>query len=173
MNISKEAEKLLGELALKFMPIDLEAVAKKLGINLVFDNLEDDISGFIKSEDNEAICVINKRQHANRQRFTIAHEIGHFILHCQGKDGFYIDKGFQFRRDGNSATGVYDKEIEANNYAAGLLMPEELVKEEFQKISNEFDSYVHIPLLAKKFKVSKQAMTFRLINLKLISDVFE
>ena len=63
-----------------------------------------------------------------RQRFTIAHEIGHFLLHTD--EDVHIDEKRPIgRRDDLSSQAVDACEIEANQFAAELLMPESLVRE--------------------------------------------
>lgn len=110
---------------------------------------------------NRAIIGVNWDHHPNRQRFTIAHEIGHLILH-QGET--YVDKGYRFNFRGlESGSGTKNEEIEANRFAAALLMPTRLLKAIFQEhafdlTGNDDD----LRALAEKFGVSTQAMAIRL-----------
>ena len=64
---------------------------------------------------------VNEDHHSNRQRFSIAHEIAHFVLH---HGDTYIDKGYRVHfRDLESGSGTKREEMEANAFAAALLMP--------------------------------------------------
>ena len=71
------------------------------------------------------IIGVNALHHPNRQRFTVAHECGHLILHkAQITKEVHVDKDFpMLMRDSVSAAGVNEMEIEANVFAAELLMP--------------------------------------------------
>jgi Zn-dependent peptidase ImmA (M78 family) len=94
----------------------------------------------------------------NRQRFTIAHELGHLLLH---KDEVHIDRAF---RNSISSQAIDANEIEANRFAAELLMPFHLLKnEDISNIDVEDESSLRD--LARKFKVSLQAMTLRVTNI--------
>jgi len=143
--------------------IDLIKISKHLGVNVKSEDLDSDISGLFVIKDNEAYIRYNARESKQRQRFTIAHELGHFVLH---KDTplFISKKDNVMYRNLDSSTGEIKREREANSFAASLLMPRKLVLEEIKKIPKKA---THNPssYLAEKFEVSEQAMTFRLANL--------
>lgn len=166
--IDKRATELLQKLNLFRAPVEVEAVARHLGAEVVFDELEDDVSGFLLREHSTSTIAVNKLHHPNRQRFTLAHECGHLLLHADKGDRLWLDRALFFR-DSNSSSGDQLSEIQANQFAAGLLMPEELVLEAIgrgQAIS-EFD----VVRLAMRFEVSERAMTFRLVSLGLFTPV--
>lgn len=119
-----------------------------------------------KSGDQGGTIGVNSRHHPNRKRFTIAHEIGHFLLH-RGEE-LIIDRNFKVtvsHRDERSGTGESADEIEANHFAAALLMPAEFLKKDL--LGRDFDASDddQIQDLAARYKVSAQAMTIRLVNL--------
>jgi len=106
-----------------------------------------------------------------RQRFTIAHEIGHYLLHRFEHDVFFNKTGSKkLYRNEDSTTGKDQMEIEANAFAAALLMPEARVKKEMKTIQFDMgsDDWEIFKKLAKTFKVSNQAMMFRMANLQLL-----
>ncbi|HWX56556.1 MAG TPA: ImmA/IrrE family metallo-endopeptidase [Verrucomicrobiae bacterium] len=105
-----------------------------------------------------------------RQRFTVAHEIAHFILHLKKnrRSQLFIDPFVIFRRDDNSATGNDKEEVEANRFGAALLMPATLVRKEIRKHSLDLDDEDALGFLAKQFRVSAVAMTYRLSALGLL-----
>ena len=106
---------------------------------------------------------VNWLHHPNRQRFTIAHEIGHFVLH---RGGTYIDKGTYARfRDLESGSGTKREEREANQFAAELLMPRHLVETLLQSQHLDPGDDGSLNRLAEEFEVSALAMSFRLANL--------
>lgn len=139
-------------------------IIKENGINLVFEDMDDSDSGLLLVKNGKATIAINDSHHPNRQRFTAAHECGHFFLHRQGDEQLFVDQSFA--RDATASAGTKGMEIEANRFAAQLLMPEDMVKE---AVANQSLSDLDIALLALRFEVSEQAMTLRLVNLKLIS----
>ena len=75
--------------------------------------------------EGQVLIGVNSLHHSNRRRFTVAHECGHLLLHA-GET--FIDKSFRVNwRDGVSSLAVDRHEIEANQFAAELLMPFEMV----------------------------------------------
>lgn len=113
--------------------------------------------------------VVNEEHHRHRQRFTIAHEIGHHRLHDADA---YLDGTATLRlRDATSATGTDREEREANAFAAALLMPADWVHDHFMDIVTArrlVDEDTIVARLAHQFDVSEQAMRFRLVNLGLM-----
>lgn len=165
--IDNRAADLLRQCRLMSAPVDVESVAEHLGAQVVYDDLEDDVSGFLLREKGVATIAINQKHHPNRQRFTLAHECGHLFLHAQEGDRLWLDKTLFFRDE--SKTGDHFSEIQANQFAAGLLMPEELLKETLGEtgLVNDMD----VVRLAFRFQVSERAMTVRLISLGLLQPV--
>ncbi len=133
------------------IPVDIIKLSKELGIRL-FGNTEwaDNISGAIaKDPDSESgySIYVNINHHPNRQRFTIAHEIAHYIFHKE-QIGDGIREDILFRSSLSN-----DLEKEANSWASEILMPDHLLKKEEEK---------DIEKLAKKFEVSTQAMAIKM-----------
>jgi Zn-dependent peptidase ImmA (M78 family) len=140
------------------------------GIHLAFDSMGgDDVSGMLYRRGATTVMVVNAQHHPHRQRFTIAHEIGHHRLHDSDA---YLDGNSTLRfRDGTSATGTDREEREANAFAASLLMPAPWVQDRFIRLVGRrraIDEGDAIAQLAQRFDVSEQAMRFRLVNLGLI-----
>lgn len=136
-------------------PIDLEKVIKLSGlkVSVLYEPMSAQHSGYLKNVDGDWVIGINSLHHPNRQRFTLAHELGHYILHRKsmfGKDGFEDD--ILFRADGYGSPGV---ERQANEFAADLLMPED----EFKKKAKDFSGSVS--KLAEYFAVSALAVKVR------------
>lgn len=161
--LEERAEDLLVKNDLFKAGFNVKKLAKLLKINLKEEVLSDDVSGFFVMTDSGSTITYNKRNGTERKRFTIAHELGHFILHSK-EQPIFIDKtpSVMFRNN-SSSTGEDFKEREANAFAASLLMPKRLIEDEISKAPNDFDKA--ISYLAKKFEVSQQAMSFRLSNL--------
>lgn len=166
----RRAEELYRKLGADEVPVDVEAIADRLGVPVIYDDLgSPEISGLLISNDDGACIIIQKADHPNRQRFSVAHEIGHLVLEDQFEEGehVHVDRGnYISRRDARSSEGVDPKEMEANGFASSLLMPEEAVRRVVREITRGgplFD--YHVGTLAGEFAVSEQAMTIRLTTL--------
>lgn len=148
------------------IPVDLDKIVKGEKINFAYDNLIDAggaFSGLCMINENGVSIVINENHPETRQRFTLAHELGHYFLHMNKSlsESVFVDKASLYRRDSSSSSGEIKQEIEANRFAAELLMPE---GEVFKAIGTRFD-FDNIKSLADKFGVSEQAMSIRLTAL--------
>jgi Zn-dependent peptidase ImmA (M78 family) len=142
--------------------IDLEVITKAHDVKLKASDLDDSISGFFVIKNGIANIVYNRYQSLVRQRFTIAHELGHYILE-HNKELSLSKTQLPIYRNEKSSTGEDKMEREANLFAATLLMPADFI--EFE-IDNDFlNQGNRIGYLAKKFKVSEQAMSYRLAYL--------
>lgn len=138
---------------------DPRKIAEWLDISIVPHKFSDNISGVFFRKEGNLYLGVNSDQHEHRQRFTIAHEIGHYLMHSHETLHYDTHKeladGVLFRADNVSSS----EETEANHFAAELLMPEELVAELIES------GMTSIQELAEKFEVSQDAMKYRLINI--------
>lgn len=172
--IRQVTKDLLTQAGIARPPVNVQAIAEMLNAKVVpahFGTNPDDISGMLYRDEGQITIGVNSDQHKNRQRFTIAHELGHLKLHNQG--ALYVDKVFPVRmRNRDSSSAVYQDEIEANAFAAELLMPAFMLEEEpeIMDLIFDYESDDIIQRLAKKYQVSPQAMTFRLITLGYIEQ---
>jgi len=153
----------LGDLTL---PIKVEDIAKSEGLKVVPYPLEDSVSGLLVIENGQGIIGYNQNESRVRRRFTIAHELGHFILH-RDKANLFVDKQFKVYRSQNSSTDATKQayEKEANAFAASLLMPEQLIIKEVEKTKIDMANEEGLKQLAKIFDVSSIAMSYRISNL--------
>lgn len=152
---------------LSVAPVNIEALIEAAGLQLERKaQLHPSISGQIERlADGGYKISVNEKDNYFRRRFTMAHELAHFLAHRdligEGVDDTpayrSTDLG-QFHNKKIKAT----HEAEANRLAARLLMPEELVTKYFSELGQD------IPNMAKKFQVSEQAMSYRLQALGLI-----
>jgi len=168
--IENKAFTLLENFNLDRLPIDVESLASELGIKIIEENFDDDIAGLLYSKESKSFIGININHHENRKRFTIGHEIGHYVLlHHKLNSGIHVDsKSFIFRRTNNN-TDDEIKEKEANKFAASLLMPAKLLKKFIEEEEIDLNDELDIYRLSTKIKVSEQALTYRLLNLGLIN----
>jgi Zn-dependent peptidase ImmA (M78 family) len=102
-----------------------------------------------------------------RRRFTIAHELGHFLLHRN--EELHVDERFPIGfRSELSSKALDAAEIEANQFAAELLMPSTLLIDHVRSLSSIGDAETAVSQLAHLYEVSEQAMTIRLSALGLL-----
>jgi Zn-dependent peptidase ImmA (M78 family) len=149
-------------------PIDVKHVARHLGLRITYAYLGREVSGLLISKGSANQIAIQAGDPHNRQRFTIAHEIGHFALRHQFEPGehVHVDHGHVVTpRNSRSGIGVDPKEIEANQFAASLLMPSKLLVARIKALHAYSLRDFHVTLLATEFEVSEQAMTIRLSTL--------
>src|SRR4051794_26361057 len=80
-NPYESAEAVLTRVGIKSLPAPVEKIAKSLGAQVRFAAFDNELSGMIHIKDGLPIIGVNALHHPNRQRFTIAHELGHLELH--------------------------------------------------------------------------------------------
>ncbi|MFG1306018.1 ImmA/IrrE family metallo-endopeptidase [Xanthobacter autotrophicus] len=140
------------------IPVKLSSLARDLGLAVKAATLPAGISGEIRpSNDTQSGYTIRVNRHdvEGRQRFTVAHEIAHYLLH-RDKIGTGLTDDALYR---SKLTNFM--EIEANRFAADLLMPGEAIKQHLSTISGVPDAE-KASILAEHFGVSEPAMKIRL-----------
>lgn len=172
--IEKEATKVLVHSGqINEPPVDPVTVANFLGLSVVYENFSDGLSGvLVRKAGASPTIIISNSDSINRQRFSIAHECGHFVLNHSGE--LFVDNFVLNRRDVRSSYAIDSKEIEANAFAAALLMPQDLL---LSKVVELMEGDVMptqkslIFTLAGLFEVSEQAMGYRLSNLGIVTAI--
>ncbi len=148
--------------------LNLDYICHKHNINLVYQELKDGLSGMILFKNNLPHIICNSLDSEKRQRFTIAHELGHFFMHMdklKSNNSIFIETNKVLYRDENSSKESIQQEIEANNFAAALIMPKDFILDEIKNLKRSYLVDDDIENLAETFKVSIQAMSIRLSNL--------
>jgi Zn-dependent peptidase ImmA (M78 family) len=171
LNLEERAEKTLHDSEGYRVPVPIHLVAARLNLTLEAAALGGKVSGMLVVEGDQGAIGYNSAHARVRQRFTISHEIAHYLLHARrsGKAQLFIDKQVTYRRDDQSSAGVNREEIEANQLGAALLMPRGLVQLEIRAQDLDLDDSEAIDLLAKRFQVSTAAMSNRLQNLRMLA----
>jgi len=165
------ARRLLDHFEPDQLPVDPYALAEHLDVIVVEQPMAADVSGMLIREPDRTVIGVNQGHHKHRKRFTVAHELGHHQLHRGRSLIMDTDVRVNFR-DPVSSLATDREEIEANRFAASLLMPEHLVRREISQ--TPFDSAVHlVTRLAGQLAVSPEAMNFRLVNLGVIPTPVE
>lgn len=164
--IEAKTRALLAKLPPGQLPVDVKAIAAQLHITVELADFGDEVSGVLVRNDGNAVIGVNWLHHPNRQRFTIAHEIGHHQLH---EGGTFIDKGTTARfRNQVSGSGTDVEEQEANLFAAMLLMPEREIIKAAKECPFDVADEDRLRAFADGFGVSLQAMLIRLRELGVI-----
>lgn len=142
------ARNLLKDAGVVEIPVSLRKVIKhvqsKNNLAVMPYNFGGKISGMLVMADENATIGYNNEQHWHRRRFTISHELGHLLM------------GHVCNNDASD-----HREQEANEFAAELLMPLVLLKNDYRKIKV-------LKELAKQYTVSDEAMCWHLISCRLI-----
>ncbi|WP_122639044.1 ImmA/IrrE family metallo-endopeptidase [Romboutsia sp. Marseille-P6047] len=158
--INKLADEIIESYKITAPIDDLESFVESIGGKVTENNLK---SGFYdgrittQNTDYEFEIFIPENQYLERKKFTIAHELGHLFLHM----GYQIDddlweeqRGRDYYRNGSS-----EEELQANEFAAALLMP----RDEYKKIMEKYTDGVSVNTaeIARYFGVSIQAAANR------------
>jgi Zn-dependent peptidase ImmA (M78 family) len=152
---AQDAEKLLAAAWSGGVPVDPVAIARRVGLRVLYAPMEQETMGaLIKRPGEDPTILINQEDSENRKRFTCAHELGHFVRRKDEADEYHRTD----YRNAVSSTGTDPEEIYANEFAASLLMPVEDVKLLMAAGLSDLE-------LALKFKVSREAVEHRLTNL--------
>ncbi|NDW03075.1 ImmA/IrrE family metallo-endopeptidase [Jiella pacifica] len=137
-------------------PVDIDQVATRLGLAIYERSLPEGVSGMIERSptyetESGFVIFVDDGEAYVRQRFTAAHEIGHYVLH-RDRIGEGVTENYLLRSDRLSNW----VEVQANRFAADLLMPLPLI----EALTKQ--GYTSVPELAHKLQVSEIAMGIRL-----------
>ena len=167
--IENKASTIIKELGDNTSPVKVDRIAAKLDVKIIEHDLGSNVSGVLYIDRGKGIIGYNPEESEVRKRFTLAHELGHYILHRFNSELFVDHKQFKaVFRDQESSTGEIKQEREANAFAAALLMPKDLLVKEIKKLSFDLGGDDDmISELAQIFNVSTQAMAYRMANLGL------
>lgn len=154
--IEQIAELILQQFNVDPENIEVIEIARKFGLNVYGADLDNTLSGFIKRVNGVNNIYVNNNHAGTRQRFTVAHEIGHFVLHNElinTNNGTVLFRGL-----GDN----WEIENQADYFAAALLMPKDAVRGVYNNL------HENIYATARVFRVSEQAMRIRLQEMGLV-----
>ena len=140
------------------VPVKLGAIAKDLGIDVKLSSLPLNISGQIAKTPSGYEIKINRHESRQRQRFTLAHELAHFLLHRDiiERLGGTLSDNVLYRSGASE-----NIEYEANRLASQIVMPEHALKQASSRFGDHISEGM-VELLAEQFGVSKAAMEIRM-----------
>ncbi|MCX8016832.1 MAG: ImmA/IrrE family metallo-endopeptidase [Rhodocyclaceae bacterium] len=155
--IEREAQRILANHWDGKLPVDVHAIASRMGLEVRSGALEE--SGRIELIGELPRITVNANEAWVRQRFTVAHELGHWALgHLRHGQRLFRDAPASF----TLAAG--GQEREANAFAAAILMPADALRFVMQEgVAETLEG------LARMFDVSQAAMHWRVHNLGLFS----
>ncbi|HEX3464943.1 MAG TPA: ImmA/IrrE family metallo-endopeptidase [Candidatus Elarobacter sp.] len=165
--VDRQANDLLTKFGVTQEPVDPVAIASSLGYRVRAVAFPDpDLAGQVSNRSGEIVIDVSGFDSRVRQRFTIAHEIGHAQLHLAGRQTAFVDLAGTLNRATNNALdkAVDRKELAANRFGAALLMPAEWVKRAVAQ-------HQTLDQLASRFGVSRSAMRHRLNSLGLVPQI--
>lgn len=179
MNVRKArlrsiVERLLVEAKVNVPPVPVDELIRAQGVEIAKKRFDDETSGliYVDPKSGHAVIGLNVSHSKTRQRFTLAHELGHFLLHKRNEGGLHVDESdfFVRFRDHHSADGSDREEREANAFAAELLMPTGFLERDVKGMGDglSLSDDTAIRALAQRYGVSLQALSIRLANLGLI-----
>ena len=162
------AQMILDRLGIEEVPIPIVAIMKSLNFQVVAGELKDEISGVIGIDDDLAknfksskVIAINNKDNVGHQRFTMAHELAHYLF------DFDVSNQIVYYNTYNTFEDENEEERRANYFAANLLMPEKKFKKEFDNVVIKNNLYVTVEKLSQIFQVSGEAVRRRISELSL------
>lgn len=150
----EKAEGLIKTLGIKQVPIDLNKIAVLLGFNIISYPFPDKRKGMVYVEGKVRVIGINEKHPITLQRYTVAHEFGHFVNGHQHEDNFFIEDETRYYNH------HFQQEREADRFAAELLMPVSFLKNDVLIMGLDLNR------LKEKYLVSEDAMRIRLETLR-------
>lgn len=166
--ISETVTSLLNAAGVAKPSVDIKQLAVDQGAIVVEEPDDEKTSGFLyRAAGSPPIIGVNASHAPTRKRFTIAHELAHLLLHT--RNGVHVDYAVVKMRDARASEGKDEEEIEANRFAAEVLMPRTFLEADLTALGPiSADDEMVIANLARKYEVSPQAMAIRLSSLNLI-----
>jgi Zn-dependent peptidase ImmA (M78 family) len=173
LDVEQFVRSLLKRHGIKSPPIPVEQLVRQLDVEFRKTEYPDlSFRGFIVRQDfphKKGLIYINSSQTPNVQRFALAHEIGHFLLHGES---IYVDRVERTSAGAAEMPTRDPEEILADLFAAELLMPQRMLLADLKKKKVDPDNDDALLRLATKYKVSLAAMLFRLQELGLLRSRF-
>lgn len=164
-----KARELLRKGCVQTLPVSVQDLAEHVvGAVVHMEPFDGQLSGMVyRGQDGRAIIGVNSKHSLTRQRFTIAHELGHLLLHTDKQ--LHVDERFPIGfRNEISSFAIDENEIEANEFAAELLMPHDILKQHIRGLNFDFadtEEEEKLRDIARVFQVSVQALTHRLTRI--------
>lgn len=156
-NASDYAEYILSNIYTDRFPIDIVEIAKLLNITIYYQNTETEYEGILIKGKENIILLNTSIDNANRKKFTISMLIAHAVI------PWHVKSNYAIRKAGTSTFLTEDpEEMEAQNFAANLIMPRFHLDNDFNK--NDLSLEEITKLSEEKYYVSVSALLHRLVE---------
>lgn len=162
VEIGKDPERLLQQVGVNAPPVPVDQVARQCGAEIRYAPYEGQMSGLLLRDGGQIIIGLNSLDPKARQRFAVAHELGHLALH--GDRELHVDRTFSAVRGKRFSSKIDHVEREANDFAVGLLIPAGMLKADLKNKPVDFSDGEMIGVLADRYKVGPEIMTYRLMT---------
>jgi DNA-binding XRE family transcriptional regulator len=165
--VEVDPERLLHKVGILEPPIPVDKIAQRYGVSIQYAPYDGEIAGLLFNGGEKAIIGVNSLHSKVRQRFAIAHELGHLALHRTKE--LHFDRNFSAIKGYGPSSKVDSIESEANKFAIELLMPVYMLKTDLKGKQIDFSSSDFIGGLADRYKVGLEVMTHRLTMLDAVT----
>jgi Zn-dependent peptidase ImmA (M78 family) len=165
--IEKNPEAILRKLEVDAPPVPVDHVAQQCGAELRYAPYEGEMSGLLLNDGERIIIGLNSRDAKVRQRFAIAHELGHLALH--GDKKLHVDRTFSSVRGRGASIRTDPVESSANDFAIGLLVPPSMITSDLKGKKLDYSNGEMLGGLAERYKVGLEVMTYRLMKLNALT----
>jgi Zn-dependent peptidase ImmA (M78 family) len=149
------------------IPVPLEEIAAEVGIKEIRTLETDGFEGGLiaTASKSEGAILVNKRSPRPRRRFTIGHELGHFLIPAHrpiDQSDFRCTQRDFTRTTAKPTDRAAQMEVEANRFSGGLLMPTHLFRRDMERLRGmDID---HILQLSLRYEASKEATTRKYVD---------
>lgn len=161
------AQKIISALEFKQYPIPIVDILNKLNFSVFSSDMPDGISGFLLispdlKEDfgSDKIMAVDKNDKIGRQRFTLAHEFGHYLF------DYDENRDYRFVSTYKMADSESEEEKIPSRFAAEFLMPSEIFKSRYSELA-KLTKYERFKQLIEDFNVTEKSVEFRFKELQL------
>jgi len=148
------------------VPLNIQALVSQHGIEVQTRKMELSITAMMVTTKSAARIAINENLPFNQQRFALAHLFGHFLLHRESAEVF-VDRTTPIKGEGSDAKRRFMQEMEANEFAGELLMPEAVIRDRFEASRPYPYNFESLQPLAAQFGINELVLAIRLKQLGL------
>lgn len=169
--IEEFANRILNNFKIDTYPVPIVTIAEKIGFKCFGAFLKKNISGVVKIDANliedyytDKVILINVKENPGHRKFTIAHELGHYLFDFNETQKTAYLNAYDLSEDSQNS----EEEQRANRFAAALLMPSTEFINQFQKLKNKnYTKFEIVVELTQHFFVSRTAIEKRVEELGL------
>ena len=163
----KEMARLVRRRTGRKLPLDITSLVEKHGIKIVEREVERSVTGVLVIDSTPVTILVNRAFDAKEQRFSLAHLLGHFVLHKK-LSPMFVDflRPTEHKRNDRVRQSL---EREADEFAAELLMPEDIIRKYVIEKPCEVGAGSVIHPIAARFGVSELTLALRLSQFGVIS----